>query len=313
MARILVTGASGFVGRHLVPLLAARGHVAIEAGRRPRPGAENLFIVGEIGPHTDWQAALRNVDAVVHLAGLAHREDAGEAEFFAVNDGGTRRLAEASEAAGVKALIAVSSIAAREATAEPGRAGLYGRSKLAGEAHVLRFAEGKGAGIVLRPPLVYGHDASGNWQRLQRLAASGLPLPFGAVANRRSLCAVGNLCHAIATAVEAGLGGAGSGVYEMADRETVSLTQILAWLRAGMKAPGWLAPVPSGLLRTAALATGQRKLAASLLDDLTVDPSGFIRAFAWSPPERAEEAIRRSGELYAAEHLAVTARASAAS
>jgi UDP-glucose 4-epimerase len=84
-------------------------------------------------------------------------------------------------------------------------------------------------------------------------------------------------------AVEAAIGsGAGSGVYEMADRETVSLTQILAWLRAGMKAPGWLAPVPPGLLRTAAVATGQRKLAASLLDDLTVDPSGCLMDLGWS-------------------------------
>src|SRR5690606_9962280 len=108
---------------------------------------------------------------------------------------------------------------------------------------VRRFAQAGKVGVILRPPLVYGHDAPGNWGKLQRLAASRLPLPFGAVANRRSLCSVGNLCHAIVVATEAALKGTGSGTYEIADRDMVSLTEILTWLRAGMGKPSGLAPV----------------------------------------------------------------------
>lgn len=298
MARIIVTGATGFIGRHLTPALASRGHEMAEAGRRPSGKADAFFSVGDIGAHTNWRAALDGADAVVHLAGLAHVETADESRFFAVNDAGTRRLAETCQAAGVRALIAVSSIAAREAGRTPEGASAYGRSKLAGEAHVRHFAGEGGAGIVLRPPLVYGHDAPGNWQRLQRLAAGGMPLPFGAVRNRRSLCSVGNLCSAIATAVEAGLHGEGSGVYEIADRDAVSLADILTCLRKGMARPGRLIPVPSGLLRFAAHAMRKGKLSAALFEDLTLDPSDFMRSFGWSPPEAARDSIMRSGRLY---------------
>ncbi|WP_011582499.1 MULTISPECIES: NAD-dependent epimerase/dehydratase family protein [Chelativorans] len=299
MARILVTGATGFIGRHLVPVLLKRGHEVVEVGRRTYESAGRFVAVGDIGPTTDWSPALGGVDAVIHLAGLAHREDADEAMFFSVNDAGTRRLAEAAQAAGAKVLVALSSIAAREAEQNPQKANAYGRSKLASEAHARSFAEGGGVSIVLRPPLVYGHDAPGNWRKLQRLAASGFPLPFGAVRNRRSICSVGNLCSAIAAAVEAGLNGTGNGVYEIADREVVSLADILAWLREGMGRPIRLLPVPAGMLGAVADLAGKQKLKTALLEDLTLDPSSFMRVFAWSPPDHAEEAIRLSGRLYA--------------
>lgn len=298
MARILVTGTTGFIGRHLVPALCARGHEVVEAGRRPRKGASRFVAVGEIGPETDWRKALEGVDAVVHLAGIAQRNADSNGDHdrcHRVNALGTEQLAQQACDSESRTLVFLSSIfAGRE---DPSA---YARSKRAAEVHVAAFSEGGRAGIVLRPPLVYGSDAGGNWKKLQRLAASGLPLPFGAIANRRSLCSVGNLCSAVAVAVEAGLKGAGSGTYEIADREAVSLAQMLGWLRDGMEKPRRLIPLPASFLRIAGRASGRRELFAALLDDLVADPSGFMRVFAWSPSETAEEAIKGSGRLYAA-------------
>lgn len=274
--------------------MEGHGHTVVEAGRRRRQGAALFVPVRAIDGDTDWRPALAGVDAVVHLAGLAHCPEAGQAEYFTVNDAGTRRLVEACEEFGIGAFVHLGSIAAREGI------DAYGASKRAGEDHVRRFAEAQGrVGIILRPPLVYGHDAPGNWERLQRLAATDLPLPLGRVKNRRSLCSVGNLCDAISAALDGALRNAASGTYEIADREQASLGAIVTWLRAGMGKPPRLLPVPPSILRKAARAGGRARLAEALLDDLTVDPADFMRAFGWNPPEAMRNAIETSGRLYA--------------
>lgn len=293
-----MTGATGFVGRRLTPLLPARGHHVVEAGRRAGASGTRFVAVGEIDGATDWRDALDGVDAVVHLAGLAHRDagDADEDAYFAVNDRGAAKLAADAAAAGVRTFVSVSSIFAKFVETRPSA---YARSKLAGEAHVARFGEGQGrCGIVLRPSLVYAWDAAANWNRLQRLAASGLPLPFGAVRNRRSLCAVENLCDAIAVAVEAGMQGAAGGSYEIADSEVVSLAEIIIWLRRGMDMPARLVPVPPGLLRLAGAATGKSELVATLTGDMVVDASDFRRDFGWRPLTASPEGVARSGRLF---------------
>lgn len=297
MAKILVTGASGFVGRHLVPVLEADGHHVVEAGRTRRHQASNHVQISDVGPGTDWSGKLKDIDTVVHLAGLAHLNAPDDA-FFAVNDLGTRSLVDACREAGVRSFILLSSIAARKAEYSPSGASAYARSKLAGERHVLD-AMGKGGltGIILRPPMIYGHDAPGNWRRLQRFAAGGMPLPFGSVHNRRSYCSIGNLCSAIATAVKAGV--QSSGVYEIADEDQVSLAETLRWLREGMGKQARLLPFPVAVIRTLLGVLGQKKLIESLLDDLKLDPSPFMRTFGWTHPEKAEEAIRKSGRLFA--------------
>src|SRR5690606_34105308 len=145
-------------------------------------------------------------------------------------------------------------------------------------------------GIALRPPLVYGHDAPGNWRRLQQLSRTGLPLPFGSIHNHRSHCSIDNLCSAILVALEAALQGRGGGIYEIADQEDVSLAQIITWLRQGMgKGPG-LVPVPVGMLHAGFHLLGQARLVETLLDDLVLDPSSFMHEFDWTPPENAKEA-----------------------
>jgi UDP-glucose 4-epimerase len=296
MAKILVTGSSGFIGRHLVPLLQWRGHAVVEAGRSRRAGAASHVFIAGIGPKTDWTGKLNAVDAVIHLAGLAHRQHPDEA-FHRVNDVGAKHLLEACAASGVSAFILLSSIAARLAENEPDKASAYGRSKLGAERH-LTSASQRIKGIALRPPLVYGYDAPGNWRSLQKLAASGVPLPFKAVENRRSLCSIDNLCSAILIAVESSLKGRNGGIFEIADAEAVSLPEIIAGLREAMGMNPRLFPAPAGMLRTALSVLGQAKRIESLLDDLTLDPLPFTQAFGWSAPEEAKEAIRKSARLF---------------
>ncbi|WP_265517711.1 NAD-dependent epimerase/dehydratase family protein [Nitratireductor luteus] len=304
MATILLTGATGFVGRHTARHLAARGH-RLRLAVRSCGGAPDSVVIGSIDGRTDWSGALRDVDTVVHLAGPAHGKVEDEQVFFQVNDAGTARLAEGCEAAGVTALVFMSSIAAREAEGQPGAASPYARSKLAGEAHVRRFggAEGR-TGIALRPPLVYGPDAPGNWAKLMRLAASGLPLPFASVHNARTLCAVDNLCDAIAAAVEGGIRSKGTGVYEVADRESVAIAEIAGLLRDGMGLPRRLLPAPPDLLAAGLRLAGKGAMAEQLLGDLKVDAAAFCRAFEWKQPMDARAAITACGKAYMAKRSA---------
>ncbi|TKT75385.1 NAD-dependent epimerase/dehydratase family protein [Aquamicrobium sp. LC103] len=299
-ARIVVTGATGFIGRRLVVVLRERGHAVVEAGRRPGGGDPSSVHVGEIGAATDWREALSGADAVVHLAGLAHRDTgAGDDDaYFEINDRGTERLTKAAEEAGIRAMVLVSSIFAKLAEVRPSA---YARSKLLSEAHVLRLNEHSGqTGIVLRPSLVYAHNAAANWRRLQRLAATGLPLPFGAIRNRRSLCAVENLCSAIVASVEAGLRGEGGGSYEIADEEIVSLADIIAYLREGMGMSKRLVPVAPSALEFVARLAGKSHVAATLFSDIVVDPADFIKTFDWRPPVTTPEGVARSGREFIA-------------
>lgn len=303
MATIVVTGATGFIGGHLLPRLAERGHVVVAAGRRPAEAASRFVAIGEIGAETDWSAALKGADAIIHLAGLAHGKARTEADFAAVNSEGTRRLVEAARAADVRAVVNVSSIAAREAGGGPSRLSAYAASKLEAESHVAVFSEASGAaGISLRPPLVYGWDAPANWRALQKLAASGLPLPFGAVHNRRSFCAVDNLCDALVLATERGLAGDGSGIYEIADAEIVSLPEVIASLRRGMGMAPRLMPVPPALLRFGGRLSGRDEMIETLVGDLVATPHRFMRRFGWETKVRTADAMAASGRRFLQGH-----------
>lgn len=307
MKRVLITGASGFVGGLLAQRLRDAGYALNLAGRAEKAapdGNVRYFAVGEVGPQTDWGPALEDCDAVVHLAALVHRPDASEQDYDAVNNLGTARLAELMAKGSPKVLIFLSSLAAvsdnfaakpvdENAVAEP--VSPYGRSKLAAEKHVRMFSQAEGIGISLRPPIVYGPKAPANWRQLQRLAATGLPLPFGAVDNCRSLLSVENLVDAVTHLLELPADKMQSGNYLIADNEVVSLTQIMTWLRSGMGMPPRLLPVPAALLKVSLKAIGKEKIAKSLLGDLEVDSRLFRETFGWSPEVHTREGIIRSG------------------
>ncbi len=287
------------------------GHDIAVATRSPianAVGRPETIVVGGLGPHTDWRSALRGCDAVIHLAAQVPGRGITPGVFDKVNNLGTARLTEQAFEAGVKLFVHLSSVAAADNlsgapvagdTPLRGPGSPYGLSKLAAESHVAGFSRQGRVGVSIRAPLVYGWNAKGNWALLQRLAASGLPLPFAAVRNRRSLIAVDNLADAIATVVNAPLLGQESGgVYAVADSESVSLAELIGWLRQGMKRPPRLLAFPESGLRALLGAAGQGHVARSLLGDLEVDSSRFRAAFRWTPPLTAREAICASAARY---------------
>ncbi|MBV5271797.1 MAG: NAD-dependent epimerase/dehydratase family protein, partial [Afipia sp.] len=204
--KVAVTGATGFIGRELLTRLVAAGHVAIPLVRR-EAGLPNERVVGDLAAGDEVRMDLRGVDAVVHLAGRAHvlRETAGDplAEYRRINVGATERIAHASAAAGVRRVVMVSSIKVNGERTLPGTPfrfddtpqpeDMYGRSKFEAEIAGREICGSVVGYTVIRPSMVYGFGARGNFERLVKLVRSGAPLPFGGLTNRRSMIHVGNL------------------------------------------------------------------------------------------------------------------------
>jgi UDP-glucose 4-epimerase len=302
VSRILVTGASGFVGRAVVPALMAAGHDVRAAVRRAlAPFAPMVEVMphDDLGEAVDWRPLLAGIDCVVHLAGIAHTGPGIPAtRYDRVNRRATAELAQAARAAGVEQLVLVSTIRAQTGPASdrvlteadaPQPTDDYGRSKLAAEAALAR------SGVpftVLRPVLVYGPNAKGNLRALVRLCALPLPLPFGALAKRRSLVSAQNLAAAILHVL--GHGACRGETYVVADPQPLSLAEIVAALRAGMgKAPGLIA-VPPAVIRLGLAALGRTHNWDQLDGQLVVDPSKLI-ASGWRPDPDTKAALAAMG------------------
>jgi UDP-glucose 4-epimerase len=309
MKRILVTGSTGYVGREVVSRLTSAGF-QLTLGLRTRLTGEGKelhrqVIVGDISGNTNWREALSDCEIVIHLAAQTPGRGVGEEHFRRVNDEATATLVEQAASSGVRLFVFMSSILAVTGNASdeivtdyspPMPISAYGRSKLAAERYVADFVCSSRAGVSLRPVMVYGAGAAGNWRLLQKLAASAVPLPFGAVRNRRSLISLSNLADAVVTVALAGEQAA-SGTFAVADTEPISLSEMLSLLREGMGLPRRLVPVPPALLSAVLHFTSRSK---SLLGDLVADSGRFCEAFGWSPPETIRDGIRRSGADYAA-------------
>jgi nucleoside-diphosphate-sugar epimerase len=290
--RVLVTGGSGFAGRHLLAELRRSG-IPFRTASRRAASADDV-VVGDIGPSTDWSAALEDVDAVVHLAAHVHRlnptaEDA--ARFRDVNALGTRRLAEEAAKAGVRRLIYLSTIkvlgeetttAPFDDSTAPAPADPYAESKLAGEDFVRAAAAASGMEfVVLRPPLIYGPGVGANFLRLVRAVERRLPLPLGAIDNRRSLLFSGNLAAALRQAI--GEPGVANGTFVIADEPSLSTRELIRRIGGALGRRPLLLPVPPFALKTLGRVTGKEREIARLTGNLEVDASGSRRAGITSP------------------------------
>ncbi|MDF0498018.1 NAD-dependent epimerase/dehydratase family protein [Bradyrhizobium yuanmingense] len=300
---VLVTGASGFIGRHLGQALACEGW-SVRPVVRKRQGIDGEVVIESIGPDTDWRAALEGVEAVVHLAARVHhrREEHAAQLYQDVNTAGTVHLARAAAKAGVRHFIFISTVLVHGRSNE-GRApfsetdvptprGLYGTSKAAAEAGLRTLARESDMKIsVIRPPMVYGARAKGSFALLMRAMHLGVPLPFAAIRNRRAFLAVQNLSsfilHRLAHPDAAGQ----FEIFLLADSEQFSTPEFIARLaKASGKRPR-LFGVPPGLLSALFRMIGRQDMHDSLIGSLELDVSKAL-ATGWRPEVSLDEGLR---------------------
>lgn len=306
MNRVLVTGATGFVGGELIKIIHGSGLPVRSAGRRD-PGVGDYAAIRGMDSATDWRPALEGVSVVVHCAARVHmmEEDAVNplAEFRRVNVEGTRALARQAAAAGVCRFVFLSSIKVNgEATAPglpftskdvPQPEDAYGISKYEAEETLRQIAAETGMEVVIiRPVLVYGPGVKGNFRSMMSWLAKGMPLPLGAINNRRSLVSLDNLVSLIVTCLDHPA--AADQVFLASDGEDLSTTALLRRLATAIGRPARLLSVPPWALELAAAIVGKRDVARRLCGSLQVDITHTCETLGWRPIQTVDEALRKT-------------------
>lgn len=294
---VALTGSTGFIGQHLLRELPKRGYRLRVLLRRPSivPMECASAVVGDLARPQNMAAALADVDAVIHSAGLAHAMSGmPEDDYRVLNTEATIALARAAQRAGAKRFVFLSSIRAQSgATAQgvlteelaPQPTDAYGRSKLAAEQGLSELGLDW---VALRLVLVYGPGVKGNMAELLRFARAPYPLPLGALDARRSLLALDNLVAAVDTALAAP--GELRRPLIVADPEALTIPEMIAAVRRGLGRRPGLIPVPAALLETALRAAGRMEIYQRLAGSLVADPSA-LRRLGWTPPVATADAL----------------------
>lgn len=302
--KILITGSDGFVGSTLCDALQQRGIENVQTVRKNASGAK--ISVGNLSAETNWQHVLPGCTCVIHLAARVHvmDEQAGDplAAFRAINVDATLNLAKQAVAAGVRRFVFVSSVKVNgEETFEqpftafdtPAPLDPYGQSKLEAEVALQELARETGLEVVIvRPPLVYGPGVRANFLNLMKLVRKGLPLPLGAIHNRRSMVAVGNLVDLLILCSwhQQAVGQ----VFMVSDECDMSITQLLRQLSHGMQRRNLLLPIPAGLIAGTARLMGKSAIASRLLGSLQVDIQHTKDRLQWQPPLSMPDALQQT-------------------
>lgn len=315
--KVLVTGGNGFIGSALSKVLADNGHAVRAAIRKKGASIESLpeeieiVAVGDLSPKTEWQAALRGVELVFHCAARVHVMPESSpcplASYREINKEGTRRLAMEAAMAGVKRLVFLSSIGVLgqqtlsgdkfKAEDAPCPHEPYAVSKWEAEEVLKKVARKTGLEIVLvRPPLVYGPGAKGNFPRLVKLVLSGLPLPFGGISNRRSFVGLGNLVDLL---VACGLRKQAAGkTVLVCDGQDLSTPEFLKKVAQAWQVPLRLWSLPPPLLAMAGWLAGKKAEIDRLVESLVMDDSPTRQLLGWEPPFTVEQELQRAARQW---------------
>lgn len=306
---ILLTGGTGFVGRAALDSL--QNHTPIRLALRgslPERFSKSVeHVRASLSPDQDWADAVAGVTVVLHCAARVHvmHEESADPlrEFRRVNVEGTLRLARQAARAGARRFLFVSSIGVNGgetfghpfvADSQVAPHSPYALSKHEAEIGLRELAHETGMEVVvIRPPLIYGPNAPGNFSSLMKWLNSGVPLPLGAVTgNRRSLVALDNLIDLIVTCIDHPA--AANQTFLVSDGESLSTASLLRRMGEALGRPARLIPVPVPLLQMGAALLGKQDVAQRLCGSLEVDIGKTTELLGWTPPISVDEGLRRT-------------------
>ncbi|CAK2563328.1 UDP-glucose 4-epimerase [Vibrio crassostreae] len=309
--KVLVTGSTGFVGSRVVELAEEFDWEVVSVLRNATQAKANCFLVSSIGASTDWSGALEGVDCVVHCAARVHQMKETEQDaliaYRDTNTLGTLNLAKQAAEVGVKRFVFVSSIKVNGEFTEPDSPFLpnldniprdpYGLSKYEAEVELAKLSKDTGLEVVIiRPPLVYGPGVKANFLSMMRLIEKGIPLPFGAIHNKRSLVYLDNLSSLILTCCDHP--SAPGYTFLASDDHDVSTTQLMRTIALSMGKSPRLAPIPMSWIQLAAAVLNKKHIAQRVCGSLQVEIRTTKEILGWKPPVNFEQGIKRTVEAY---------------
>ncbi|HDO8180106.1 TPA: NAD-dependent epimerase/dehydratase family protein, partial [Legionella pneumophila] len=308
MAKILITGATGFIGRSLVPALLSEGHdVRCAVLQLDSTLQAEQIVINNLEVHTDWTDALRNVEIVIHLAARVHimKEYATSSldEYCKINSIATKNFVEQAAQNNVKRFIFLSTIKvhgefsqnnlpfSEDCRTQPEDP--YAKSKLYAEQFIQEICQNaRMEFVILRPPLVYGPYVKANFLRILQLVDKKWPLPFGSIYNKRTFIYIDNLVSAISAVVSEP--SAANQVYLVADDCSWSLTQLVQTLSRKMNTKLFLIPIPVQILIFLFKLCGLKNINTRLFSSLEVSNEKIKSQLGWTPPVSSIDGLEKT-------------------